>query len=125
MPELQFAANIALAVCIAISVHSLLEPMNIRKRVAALKAKLAGEEYTGELKLPVTLDAPWKSLMFGSVIMLVLGLIAYFIIKQVAPPPTTIAWVIAGILIVKEAINTLQVDAYHSEIGSVIDGLDE
>lgn len=125
MPELQFATNIALAVCIAISIHSLLEPVNIRKRVAALKAKLAGEEYTGELKLPVTLDAPWKSLMFGSAIMLVIGLIAYAVISQFSPSPATGLWAIAGILIAKEAINTLQVDAYHAEIGTVIDGLSE
>ncbi|MCR9077459.1 MAG: hypothetical protein NXH78_00040 [Hyphomonadaceae bacterium] len=125
MSQLQLAANVALSACIAISIHSLFEPVNIRKRVAALKARMAGETYDGELKLPITLDTPIKAVLFGGTFMLLIGLIAFAALSQFSISPVSALWVITGILIGKELINTLQVDAYHVEIGEVIDSVAE
>lgn len=123
MSELQLVANVALSACVAISVHSLLEPINIRNRVAALKARLAGEAYDGELKLPIKLDTPIKAVSFGAIMMVVIGLITFALLSQFNLSSATIFWAITGILVAKELINTYQVDAYHAEIGDVIDNL--
>lgn len=108
------------AIAIGVSLHSLMEPSNIRNRVREMSAKLQGEAYTSPVQLPFTIDAAWKSLVLGMTFTLLASGVAFGVLWFFRPRADTCLWLIAGILLVKEAINTVQVNAYHSEIGDVI-----
>ena len=123
MSQMQFVSDVMVAATIGVSLHSLSEPFNIRIQVAALKARLAGEEFDGQIKLPFALDKPWKALLTGFTIILVTGLIAYFVVSQFTLQPITAMGIVIVVLLMKELANTLHIDRYHVEIGSVIDSI--
>ncbi|MEM9068940.1 MAG: hypothetical protein AAGE52_10555 [Myxococcota bacterium] len=118
--------NLALAstaIAIGVSIHSLLEPGNIRNRVQELRAKLRGEPYRSNVQLPFTIDRWWKSLLFGMTFTLVICAVAFGVLWLTRPSPEICLSIIAILLLLKESVNTVQVNAYHAEIGEVIESL--
>ncbi|MEM7136104.1 MAG: hypothetical protein AAF500_05960 [Myxococcota bacterium] len=120
---LETLAVLSTGITVGVSVHSLMEPSNIRNRVRELNARLGGDPYTPPPQLPFAIDAAWKSLLFGMTLTLLVSALACGALWLAGPSVGLCLATIAIVLILKEAINTIQVNAYHSEIGKVIEGL--
>ncbi|MEM1414605.1 MAG: hypothetical protein AAGH15_06885 [Myxococcota bacterium] len=116
---------LATGVALGVAFHSSVEPGNIRNRVAELDAKLKGRPYEAPPALPFAIDTPAKALGVGMAFTLIPAAIAFALMAFLEPPETLCLGLIIAVLLLKEARNTLSINAYHEEIGAVIEDVGE
>ena len=120
--SLQFWANVMTAMAVGVSLHSLMEPSNIRNRVQEINAKIHNKPYEAP-KMPFTITAWRQSLLFGVVFVLALAGIAFGILSFLSLSPVVLLIATTILLFTKESINTVQINSYHGEIGTVIESV--
>ncbi len=111
--ETQTIANILLAAAIAHSLHSVMEPRNIREKVKRLVAYMDKKPYK---EIPLKIDSRAKGIGLGYSVALVTFVIAYLIVSLIDPSVRTSMIVTIGLLVLVELLNTVTIDAYHAEI---------
>lgn len=111
--ETQTAINLMVAAVAAHSFHSLMEPLNIRAKVARLKAYMDKKPYK-EMSLKIDTRAKALGLGYGMFIFL-LG--AGFLVTNTVDPSAKQAAYFAFVLMVfVELVNTANIDKYHIDI---------
>ncbi len=114
--DTQTLNNILVAVVFAHTLHSLMEPMNIRAKVARLAAYI---EKKPAKEIPINIDTRAKGIGLGYSIVVILFLIGFFITSFIDPTTKTAILIAVVAMVVIEIINTVTIDAYHAEIEKV------
>lgn len=118
--DLQFLLDILISVAVGVSMHSLVEPINIKKQVAHLDASLRGQKYSGHIPMPFAIDSPTKAIFVGAAFIAICGGLSYIFVSKVDITNSTAVVIVGAILLLKELINTKQIDSYHRQIAKVI-----
>ena len=111
--ELQTLTNLLLATAIAHTGHSLLEPVNIRAKVARLGKHMDNQKVK---EIPININSRPKAYLAALISLAVVFVPSWLIMSSVDPlPRTAMLWTIILVIVV-EVINTVNIDKYHVEI---------
>jgi hypothetical protein len=114
--DTQTLNNILVAVVFAHTMHSLLEPVNIRAKVARLAAYI---DKKPAKEIPININTRAKGIGLGYGIVLMLFLIGFSFASLIDPTTkTSILFAVVAMVII-ELVNTVTIDAYHAEIEKV------
>ncbi len=114
--ELQTLANLLVAVTAAHTLHSIMEPINIRAKLDRLVAYM---DKKPAKEIPVKIDTRVKGIGLGYAIAVVLFLVFFAVVSVVDPSVRTAIIVSIVLITVIELINTITIDAYHADIEKV------